>query len=43
MIRMVGDMFLFRTGPGWDNSLGSVQAHVSRFARVELAGSSVHS
>ena len=33
-------MFLFRAGLGWVNSLGLVQAHVSRFARFQLAGSS---
>ena len=32
-IRMMWGTFLLRSGLGWDNSLGFVLAHVSRFAR----------
>ena len=38
-----GVIFLLRSGLGLGNSLGLVQAHASRLARVELARSSVHS
>ena len=37
MIRIMEDLILFRSGLGLGNSLGFVQAHVSRFARVQLA------
>ena len=39
MIRMMGDLILLRSGQGLGNSLGFVQAHVSRFARFQLARS----
>ena len=31
---LVGGQFLHMTGLGWGNSLGVVQAHVSRTARL---------
>ena len=34
---MTGDIILLRSGLGLGNSLGIVHAHVSRFARVQLA------
>ena len=43
VIRMIVVTFLLRSGLGFGNSLGLVQARVSRFARVEIAGGSVHS
>ena len=39
MIRMMGDMFLLGAGLGVGEFLGFVQAHVSRFARFQLARS----
>ena len=39
VIRMMGDIILLRSGQGLGNSLGFVQAHVSRFARCQLARS----
>ena len=33
VIKMKGDVILLRTGLGLGNSMGFVQAHVSRFAR----------
>ena len=38
---MIGVTLLINSGLGWDDSLGFVQAqaHVSRSARQELAGS----
>ena len=39
MIRMLGVMILLRSGLGLGISLGFVQAHVSRFARFQLASS----
>ena len=39
VIRMMGDIVLLRSGLGLGNSLGFVQAHVSRFARFQLARS----
>ena len=35
MIRMMGVVILLRSGHGWDNSMGFVQAHVSRVARIQ--------
>ena len=37
LIRMMGEKILLRSGLGLGNSLGFVQAHVSRFARFQLA------
>ena len=34
MIMHLGEQLLHMTGVGLGNSLGSVQAHVSRFARL---------
>ena len=34
MIMHMGEQFLLMTGLGWGNSLGVVQAHVSRTARL---------
>ena len=42
MIRMMEDTIVIMSGLVWGNSLGFVQAHVSRFARHQLAGSPVH-
>ena len=39
MIRMMEDIILLRSGQGVGNSLGFVQANVSRFARFQLARS----
>ena len=36
VIKMMRDTFLIRSGLEWGNSLGFVQAHVSRFARFFL-------
>ena len=37
VVRMMEDTFLIRSGLGLGNSLGFVPAHVSRFARFQLA------
>ena len=39
---MMGAAILFRSGLGWGNSLGFVQAHVSRVARFQSACSCMH-
>ena len=39
MIKLMSGQLLLRSGLGLGNSMGFVQAHVSRFARFQLARS----